>query len=146
MTQRTPEQQHKQQVRRQIVLPMAGVILALAAILLFVILLLSGRQFNAVSNFTLVFIFLLPTMLLCLIPTFVLLALALWSIFYAGRAAAPLGRGRTAVIGALEGARKQIPLIAAPVIALQSRLAYWEHIVTGGQKPAPSEEEHPYGE
>ncbi len=138
---------------------MAGVLVVMALVMVGFILAANSVQFGSVADFNLtgqiglvadfmltVFV-LLPIVLMCLIPTLILMAMAigLWKLN--NMAVRPLGRGRQAVIRQLNRVSDNVPRLAAPVIKMQGGLGYLERVVTGRPEPEqPSpEEEQTYG-
>ncbi len=125
----TPRQQHRRQVRNQIVLPMLGVAAGLILLLVVVGQALNAGQVSLVADFMLTLFYLLPMMLTCLIPTLIMIAAAVGLWKATNLAARPLRRGRSAAVSSLQRVQRLVPRAAAPVIALQSRLSYSEHFV-----------------
>ncbi|MBN1966883.1 MAG: hypothetical protein JW910_19680 [Anaerolineae bacterium] len=127
---RTPEQQHRRDTFLQITLPMLGALGFMALLLLAAILALDEVQFGMVADQAMMVCMLIPTMLLCLIPTLLMLAIAVGAWALNQSAATRLARLRNTILKPLGQVRAQVPRLAQPVIALQSRLSYSERLVS----------------
>jgi hypothetical protein len=139
VSKRAPEQLHRREVRNRIMLPMLGGVAVLAGLLLILVLKLNGVQMGIVANCLLTAFILVPTMLICLIPTLLIVAgsVGLWKANSA--VARPLRRGRLTAVGYLSRAQDMVPRAAQPVTALQTRLSYVEYLIgrLTGSKPGP---------
>jgi hypothetical protein len=141
MKQATPQQQHRREVRNQIVLPMVGVLLAMGLLTGFVIAVLNRGQFSMVADLLSIIYILVPIVLTCLVPTILLMAVAIGVWKLNSMAISPLARGRTRVVRLLARAQKQVPRAATPVIMLQERVSRLEHLLSRRQPVSPEEEQ-----
>lgn len=144
----TPERQHKRDVFRQITLPMFGMLLIFGLLLLLASMALGPSQFGMVADTAMCLFWLIPGALLCALPAFIMVGLAVGSWQLKVSAKSGLGRLRGSVLKGLGTVRAQVPRAAAPVIALQSRLAFLERAASKpveslapGRTPGPQEEE-----
>ncbi len=143
--QRTPEQQHRREVRLAIMLPVWGLLVLTVLAVVLAALNLNREQFGLVADALATVFVLCPAVLICLIPTVILMASAigLWKLN--ALMAPPAARGRGIVLRSLASVRTQVPRGAAPVIWLQGRLRYWEHLLTGRRsrsvRSSPHEEQ-----
>lgn len=141
----TPEQRHRREVRNTITLPMLAVLALMVIGMVLVILALSPLKFSIVADSMLTWFILLPTALLCLIPTIIMMAIATGAWKLNAIAARPLARLRNKAIDGLSRVQQQVPRLATPVVHLQSRFSYLERMVTGqsraGQFEASEEEQ-----
>ncbi|GAB4572097.1 MAG: hypothetical protein Kow0077_10600 [Anaerolineae bacterium] len=141
MTSRTPEELHRRETRRVIILPLVGGLLLIALLIGLAIAALNPGQFTALSDMMLISSVLVPYFLLCLIPALASLAAALWFWAMHNRIARPLRRMRVQVTGTLARVSAIVPQAGKPLVELQSRLAYLEHVLPGHQVIDTSEEE-----
>jgi hypothetical protein len=141
MDQLSPQQRHRRDIITGITLPIVGGLLLMAVMFGLAIAFLNPVQFSIVANLLAILFILVPYVLICLVPTLILMAgaLGLWAA--QGRIAHPVRRGRRAVIGALASGARYAALVGQPVIAVQSRLAAWEYLLSRRRAPTATEEE-----
>ncbi len=141
MNQVTPERHHRREVWRAIVLPAALAVLFMLALLGIAIAALNPVQFSIVADMMAILFILVPYTIICLIPTLLVVAgaVGLWASH--NRVARPLRRGRIGAIGTLARATPYITQAGKPFVALQTRLTYWEHLLTRRRARVTSEEE-----
>lgn len=141
MTQLSPDQRHRRGTYLGIVLPIAGVLLIMILMIGLAIVLLNPVQFSIVADLMAILFILVPYVIMCLIPTLILMAgaLGLWAVH--GQIARPLRRGRTAAINTLAKGTEYIPQAGKPFIAIQTRLTYWERLLSGRRARVSPEEE-----
>lgn len=141
MTQLSPEQRHRRGTYLGIVLPMVGVLLLMALMIGLTIALLNPVQFSIVADLLAILFILVPYVIMCLIPTIILMAgaLGLWAMH--GNIARPLRRGRVALVDIMAKGTGYIPQAGKPFIAIQTRLTYWEHLLSGRRARVSPEEE-----
>lgn len=134
MAERTPQQQHRHDVTMGIVLPMLGGLLGLAVLVGLAIALLNAVQFSILADTLTIFFILVPYVVMCLIPTLLLMAaaLGLWALH--GNIARPLARFARKATISLQKAQRQIPRAGRPLLGFQSRAAYVERLISGRRK------------
>ncbi len=127
-------QQHQNQVRTQIILP-----LVVVAVLLFIItpfgllILFTDRQVGIVASFAAVMV-LVPTILLCVLPYALLITLIALMGKLNYRAPDLLRTGRNIAHTVNEGTHRITRTATRPIIAVSQRLAWLERL-TGGEPP-----------
>ncbi len=146
MKQVTPENRHQREVRNQIVLPMLAALLFMAALIVLAIAALSPGRFSMVADLMSIGFLIVPIVLTCLLPTILMMAIALGMVKLTDISAPPLAKLRSTIIGLLEQTRRQIPRAATPVIMMQERLNRLEHLVGAGRPAAKTEEEQTHGD
>ncbi|MBN2469999.1 MAG: hypothetical protein JXN59_04670 [Anaerolineae bacterium] len=141
MNQSLSEHHHRREVWRAIVLPMALAVLFMLALIGVAIALLSPVQFSIVADMMAILFILVPYMILCLIPTLLLVAgaVGLWAVH--SRVARPVRRGRRVAVSSLAKATPYITQAGKPLVAIQSRLAFVEQLLSGRRARVSSEEE-----
>src|SRR5690606_30625976 len=106
-----------------ITLPLGGVLLLMVLMIGVAVAVLNPIQFSLMADLLAILFILVPYVILCLIPTLLLMAgaLGLWAV--QGRIARPIRRGRRKLVGAMVRGSGYIGQAGKPVIALQGRLA-----------------------
>ena len=151
MASRTPEEQHRSEVRTQIMLPVLGGVAFVGLLLVIVILTTSPIKLSIVANCMLSAFTLVPTMLLCLIPTIITVAAAAGSWQLNRSAAPPLRNLRGRITAVMRTIRQRAPQVSQPVVEIQGRFTYFETLLSrlaGRLAPKAgraSQEEHLHG-
>ena len=142
----SPEVRHRREVRRAIILPAAGVLAAMLLLLAVAVITLSPVQFSLLADLMLIVFMLVPAVLTCLIPTIILMAMAIGLWRLNTMAAPPLARGRSTVVRLLANIQHRVPQIAQPLVGLGSRMAYLERLLAGlPESTASPDEENAHG-
>jgi len=138
---RTPIQKHRRDVRWKVVAP---VVAASAALVLGAALLIVGvatdslvfEQVSVIMGILGTAFVLLPLVLLCVLPYLVAAALAIGVGQLYARARSPIRATRRFTERVADRTHRTLPRLAHPLIALNARLARWEHTLLGWQRSA----------
>lgn len=134
--QRTAEvrDRHRQQVRQQIVLPVAAVAVVLFIVVpLGLLILFTDRQVSIVASFAAVMV-LVPMVVLCVLPYALLLVLMALMGTANRRMPDLLRTARNVTYNVAQGSRRVSSAATRPMIAVSQRLAWLERL-TGGEPP-----------
>jgi hypothetical protein len=122
-------------MRREIVLPFVGGVIALVAVVLLTVIITGPERMPFVSNFLLTFLILLP-LALCMFPLYMLTVIAtfvLWRL--ASRTTAPLQRIEYLSVRMSEGAERISQAAARRGIALDAEAARLEKLLDVFNRP-----------
>lgn len=136
----SPAQKHRREVWLQIVAPV--ILSAIAMIVLCVVLIfgvatgaLVGKQITSMMGILFSAFIAIPLCLICLVPCFLLMALA----YGAGRlyryTMTPVRFARRVTDQLAEQTKRHVPRLGQPLISLNVRLTRWEHRLLGSRSP-----------
>jgi len=140
-TGQSPVEKHRRDVRWKIVAPvvMSGVGLVAVGVLLMVGVAAGALVFEQVSvimGILATAFIALPLALICIVPYLAFGALAVGTGKLYARARTPLRAARRFTERVSTRTQRTLPRLARPVIALNTRLARWEHTLLGWQQTA----------